>query len=565
MECDIDAWKKPPFDEKTQQEVIRLEKEDPDALHEAFAKPLSFGTAGIRGIVGVGPSRMNVYTIGLATQGLADYLLEAFPIDPITVFIGYDSRTHSKQFAETAAHVLAGNGIRSILTKECRPTPFVSFGCRATGAKAAIMITASHNPPEYNGYKVYWEDGAQIVTPHDKGIIQSVEKTNFSSIKRSDDTSFITYTDEKLDALYLQEVEKQSLRKDQNKQEGKALTIAYTPLHGVGGTLVPHALEAWGFTSVTPVASQIEPDGTFPTTQSPNPEERSALEEGIKTLQEIGGDLLLATDPDADRLGALVAHRGGFEVLSGNQIAALMLSYLIDTKEELGTLERTDAVVASIVTTRLLPTMCSVAHIDYFDVLTGFKYIGEKIHEWEQEETYSFLFGAEESYGYLVGTHARDKDAVVASCLLAEIALHEKLKGRTLIDTLHYMYEKYGIFFETQKQVKFPASVDSMEKMNTMIEKLRKTPIESFEGLPCEKHIDYMEEGTGLPPANVLEYVFENNMRVLIRPSGTEPKIKIYGQIRAAKKNSIEQTLGEKAKELETFLERLASTYFFSG
>ena len=565
MEELIQAWKSPPFDEATQKEVARLENEDPQGLHEAFGKPLEFGTAGIRGVMGVGPSQINVYTISIATQGLASYLLEAFPLDPITVCIGYDSRNNSKLFAETAAKVLAGNGIHSIITKDCRPTPFVSFCCKETGSKAAIMITASHNPPQYNGYKVYWSDGAQIVPPHDEGIIEAVNKADITNIKHSDDTSFITYTDDALEEKYIEALKVQSLRKEQDKTDGKNLSIAYTPLHGVGGTLVPRALASWGFTNLTPVESQIKPDGNFPTTKSPNPEDRSALDEGIKTLESIDGDILIATDPDSDRVGLVVKHLGKFETISGNQIAAIILDYLLETKKEQGTLERKHAVVASIVSTRLLQAMCAVYHVDYFDVLTGFKYVGQKIHEWEVENTYSFLFGAEESYGYLVGTHARDKDAVVASCLLSEIALHEKRKGRTLIDTLHYMYEKYGIFYETQRQVKFPASNDSMDKMKALIDGLRKKPLEEIQGNKRIRYIDYKEEGTGLPPSNMLEYVFENNARILIRPSGTEPKIKIYGQIRAAKKSSIVETIAAQAKELEDILEEITKTYFFSG
>lgn len=536
----VEAWKQPPFDEATIREVARLEEEDPRALEEAFSAPLSFGTGGMRGLMGIGISHLNIYTIQMATQGLASYLLSQFPDKQCRVVIGHDSRNHSREFAEAAAKVLSGNGIKALLFPELRPTPYVSFACRHLKCHAAIMITASHNPKEYNGYKVYWQDGAQVVAPHDKGIVESVSNTSMNDVTLSEDHIETVNVDD----AYLEGTAPLSLLQDDERDD---IRIAYTPLHGCGGTMIPKALEYWGFSHVISVESQIKPDGNFPTTKSPNPEDPKALEEGVKTMRAKGCDILLATDPDADRLGVALMHKGKPAYLTGNQTAALLLNYILTTKSKL---PPNGAVVSTIVSSRLLEAITTSHKMTYFDVLTGFKYIGEKIHQWEQDKSHTFLFGAEESYGYLVGTHARDKDAIVCSCLISEMALAAKKEGHTLIDKLNELYSTYGSFYETQKSVAFPASSQSMQQMNDKMKTLSTSPPKKLSGAACTKTVNYAKDKTDLPPSNVLQLDFDNNTRLLVRPSGTEPKIKIYGQLQGDNHQTLHAMLDEMAQLL---------------
>ncbi len=507
------AWLEDPYyDEATKAEVQKL-LQHPDQLTDAFFTDLSFGTGGLRGIMGAGTNRINIYTIRKATQGLANYIQKKG--DPAKgVVIGFDSRLHSSEFAREAALVLMGNKIRVFFIPELRPTPYVSFACRHLGAQAAIMITASHNPKEYNGYKVFWQDGGQVVPPHDTGIIAEVDAiTSPQQIHLSDSP----VTDCLLDAAYLEEVAKLFPKEDRS-----TLKISYTSLHGTGITLMPSALQQAGFASPHLVASQVVPDGNFPTVHFPNPEYLETLKAGMDDLIQTGGDLLIATDPDADRLGIAVQHRNTPVRLTGNEQAALAAYFLCQQK-----LPQRPAIVTTIVTTELLKVIAAAYGVACIEVLTGFKYIGEKIHEWEQKpDSYNFLFGAEESYGYLLGTHARDKDGIVAGCLFAEIAFKMKQQGRTLVDLLHEIYERFGVYRERQFSLTFEDGKKGLDTIHNLMKTLRATP--TIAGLKVTATQDFMKEGQGLPLSDVLLFRLEDQSKIIIRPSGTEPKLKVY-------------------------------------
>lgn len=501
---EIEKWKT--FDPETKNEIEELHRKDLNSLHDAFNGTLHFGTGGMRTLMGPGPNRLNKYTIRSATQGLANVVKEG------SVFISYDCRHNSREFALEAARVLAGNDITVHLTPDLRPTPFVSFGLRHLGCKAGIMITASHNPPEYNGYKVYWKDGAQVVSPHDQNIIEEVKKiTDPLSVKLAPgDSPLIHITGQALEDAYYAAIKHTPTDSD--------LSVVYSPLHGCGITMMPETLKEAGVKNLSYVEEQKKPDGRFPTTSTPNPEERAALELGIRDLIERKADIFLATDPDADRLGVVVNHHGKAHLLTGNQTAVLCVNYLCQIK-----LPENAAFVTTIVTTPLFETIVKDYGYTNFNVLTGFKYIGEKIHQFEQTGEHTFIFGAEESYGYLYGTHSRDKDSQASAALVCEIAAKAKATGHTLVDLLNDIYNKYGLHHEGQKALKFPPSKESMKKMEKIMQNLRKNP-------PVEaiSITDYLQD-TNLPKSDVLSYTFADGSKVLIRPSGTEPKIKIYG------------------------------------
>lgn len=545
VENRVEEWLNGPIDTLTKEEILRLKRSNPSELEDAFYTSLSFGTGGMRGLMGAGTNRVNRYTIQMATQGLANYLLS----HPTTrakpsVFIGYDCRHNSKEFAMEAARVLAGNKIEVFLTFELRPTPFVSFGVRQKECSAGIMITASHNPKEYNGYKVYWSDGAQVVAPHDKGIVEEVKKiTSFDQVKLAPSSSpLIQILDPELDFEYLDAIHKLQVDPKEDKWVGAQLKIVYTPLHGTGLQLVPRALKSWGFVNVHLVEHQQVPDGDFPTVTSPNPEDDEALSMGKKQLQNTMSDILLATDPDADRMAVVVLHNDQPVKLSGNQTACICLEYLCQMMKE--KMPKNPAVVSTIVSTELLGVMCRQNELAYFETLTGFKYIGELIHKWELEgNPYSFLFGAEESYGYLIGTHSRDKDAIVMSCLVAEIALLMKVEGRTLVDFLEEIYQKYGRYEEGQKSLSLPPGKEGMNKIKSMMEKLRSSPPQELLGSPIVESIDYLHDDTPLPKSDVLLYRSEDKSKIVVRPSGTEPKLKIYAGVKGGGQEKVEQLL----------------------
>lgn len=553
IEKKAQSWLRKPFDSKTQDAVRALIKNNPKELENAFYTDLSFGTGGLRGLMGVGTNRMNRYTIRRTTEGLARYLKKQFASD-ISVVIGFDSRHHSKEFAEEAANVLSNYGIKVFLLKELRPTPFVSFACRHFKAQSAIMITASHNPKEYNGYKVYWQDGAQVVHPHDVGILKEIEGIQGFSETLPPQENLIQIVDEALDVDYLKAIAPLQQFPEENRNSGKDLNIVYTSLHGTGITLAPKALADWGFSSLTYVESQIIPDGDFPTVKLPNPEYKEALQLGVDLLEKSKSDILLATDPDADRLGVVVLHKGVPITLNGNETASLCIEYLCRSYQKNHNFPKHPAFVTTIVSTSLMDAICSFYKAPLFRVLTGFKYIGEKIHTWEVNKERTFIFGAEESYGYLLGTHSRDKDAIVSCCLLAEMALFFKKQGKTLIDFLEEIYKSYGIFREAGTSIEFSPGKDGMESMTKLMDNLRKNPPKEI----CGEYVilieDYLPGIKGLPPSDMILLKLDDGSKLIIRPSGTEPKVKIYGGVRIPFQEDLEKEIKQADLKLETLL-----------
>ncbi|MES2345903.1 MAG: phospho-sugar mutase [Chlamydiota bacterium] len=528
----LQTWLDGPYDEETKA-FIRSKK--PEDLIDAFYTDLSFGTGGLRGIMGVGTNRMNRYTVQMATQGLANYILKQKESHP-SVLIGYDSRHNSLFFAEETARVLAANGITAYLLNEMRPTPYISFATRHLKCTSGIMITASHNSAIYNGYKVYWKDGAQVVSPHDTGIMDEVHAIHsIADVKLSPlNDPLIKKTDVgPLDQEYLSALRLLQLFPEENKKNGKSLNIVYTSLHGTGITTCPAALKDWGFTSIHYVEAQIKPDGDFPTVKFPNPEYKEALQMGIDLLVQTNSDLLIANDPDADRMGIVVMHHNTPIILTGNQIATLCVHYLSETLTSQNAMPLKGAFITTIVSTELQKIIASHYKKPCFEVLTGFKYIGEKIHLWElgKDGAYEFLFGAEESYGFLRGTHARDKDATISSCLISEIALSAKSKGKTLVDVLNEIYKQFGLFKEKQLSVNFDPGKEGMEKMLQVMNTLRKNPPQSILEKKVIQFTDYEKGNDGLPPSDVLLFRLSDKSKLIIRPSGTEPKIKIYAEV----------------------------------
>lgn len=542
VEKRVEEWLNSPYDAKTQEAVQALKEKDPAGLIDAFYTTISFGTGGMRSTMGVGTNHLNNYTIQTATQGLANYILGQ-KIEAPKVYISHDCRHHSRDFAEETTRVLAGNGIEVFLTKELRPTPYVSFGCRHHRCTAAVMITASHNPPEYNGYKVYWADGAQIVAPHDQGIVEEVNKvSSLAEVKLTELSDRLIHLIDD-DEAYFKALDPLQNHPGTNQKHGNELKIIYSPLHGCGITTLPEALRRWGFTQLSLVEKQKTPDGNFPNAHSLNPEQHEAFELGMKQLLEEKGDLFFATDPDADRIGVVVNHHGEATILNGNQIASICLYYLCQTRP----LPNNSAAVTTIVTTELFKKIAESFGVIPFEVLTGFKYIGEKIHEWEQSKEFTYLFGAEESLGLLYGTHARDKDATSAACLLSEIALQLKLQNKTLVDLLQEITERYGPFLEGQLSASFGGGKQGTETMNTLMEKLRKAPPKTIDGQKVIAIEDYLTGKTQipLPKSNVLLFRLEDQSKYVIRPSGTEPKIKIYGLARHQNKKRLNAALSE--------------------
>ena len=519
----IQSWLDSPYDPEMKAEIRRLKEVDPQALNDAFYKDLSFGTGGMRGLMGIGTNRLNIYTIRKATQGLANVINNLPGDHEYSVFIGYDVRNHSREFAEEAAKVLSGNGIKALLSKETCPTPLISFACRHFHCAAAIMITASHNPPEYNGYKVYWEGGCQVVPPHDKELMEEVEKIKDpTQVKMGKD---FTEIGSELDEAYLEELKKIQLLPDLSKVP---LKIVYTNLHGTGIRLVPKGLKTWGYTQVSLVEKQSNLDGNFTNAGSPNPEEDKALVMGQEQMQKEGADILIATDPDADRIA--VATPSGR--LTGNEIACLCLDHICKTLNNKKEFPENGAAIKSIVTTELFRKIAESYHIKCIDVLTGFKYIGELIEIWEKTfDAYQYLFGAEESYGCLYGTFVRDKDSISASCLVAETAAQAKKQNLTLADRLYEIFRKFGIHKASLKSLKFSDSKEGMDAMTSLMKRLRENPPKKIGSLEVTSIEDYLKGYENLPPSNVLRYWLDDESKLVIRPSGTEAKIKIYAEV----------------------------------
>lgn len=540
-------WLEGNYDEETKTTIRSLLKTDLQKIIDSFYTNLSFGTGGLRGIMGVGTNRMNQYTIAAATQGLANYLKKSVPPgERPSVVIGFDSRKNSSLFAEHAAQVLAANEIVVFLYQEIRPVPLVSFGCRYKKCSAGIMITASHNPPMYNGYKVYWNDGAQVLPPHDQGIIEEVNKImDNPEIKVADPSSSLIHRiDGEVDKAYIKAASSLQHYPEENQRSGRTLSVVYSNLHGTGITLVPRILASWGFTNLSLVEEQNEPDGAFPTVTSPNPEEHQAMALGVKKLIQSGADIFLATDPDGDRIGVAVNHRGSAVLLNGNEVAAICVAHICKALTLQDRLPKKGAFIKTIVTTELFKTIAESYNTFCFDVLTGFKYIAQLIDQWEKDPNngYQHLFSGEESYGYLLGTLTRDKDAIISCALLCEIALHAKLQNKDLVDILHDIYRTHGIYRESLLSVNFEEGKTGKKQMSKGMEQLRKHPPKTLGNLTVRVIEDYdtslrLELDSGkistltLPRSNVLLFWLSNGTKLVVRPSGTEPKIKLYAGV----------------------------------
>lgn len=558
----IALWLDGHYDEKTKESVRQLVKDNPQAATDCFYTNLSFGTSGMRGLMGVGTNRINAYTVRAATQGIANYVnRQPSPPEGHSAFIGFDSRNNSKTFAHEAAKVFAANGIKVYLFKDLRPTPLVSFGCRLKKCTTAIMITASHNPAAYNGYKVYWSDGGQVLSPHDTEIMQEVEKIIDPRMVKtvlSLDDPMITIVSEEIDAAYLDAAKSLQFNPEVNKLHGKDLKIVYTNLHGAGITITPRMLTEWGFSDISVVDSQAVPDGDFPTVNNPNPEARSALAVGIEQLEEIQGDILIAHDPDADRVGVVALHHEEAVQLNGNQVAVLCLEYICDSLSNQSKLPENAAFIKTMVTTELFKRICDHYQRPCFNVVTGFKHIAKMIREWEMDpQGPQYIFGAEESCGYLYGTLTRDKDAVIISGLLCEMALEAKREGKTLVDLLHELYRKYGIFVEKADSVHFEEGKSGREKMAQSMLALRKSPPSQINGVGVKVVED------DLPKSDVVVIWLEDGSKLIIRPSGTEPKIKLHVGVECKEcAGSMEESLKlcqEKAERLLTALKGIVT------
>ena len=554
------------FDENTKEELKAI-ADDENEKKERFYKNLEFGTAGLRGIIGAGTNRLNIYTVRKATQGLANYIVKNGAEDR-GVAIAYDSRHMSPEFADEAALCLAANGLKAYVFDALRPTPELSFAVRELHCIAGINITASHNPPEYNGYKVYWEDGAQITPPHDKGIMAEVEAvTDYATVKtmglsEAKEAGLYEIIGEAIDEAYMKALKEQVIHQDAIDAMNKELKIVYSPLHGSGNIPVRRVLKELGFENVYVVKEQELPDGDFPTVSYPNPESKEAFALGLELAKEVDADLILATDPDADRLGVYVkdTKSGEYQVLTGNMSGCLLADYEISQRQATKGLPDDGCLVKSIVTSNMADAIAKAYDVELIEVLTGFKYIGQKILEFEQTGKGTYLFGFEESYGCLIGTYARDKDAIVATMALCEAAAYYKTLGKTLWDAMIDMFEKYGYYKDDIESITLKG-IEGLAKIQEILETLRKEPPTSFGEYKVLRARDYqadtiqnLETGdvapTGLPSSNVLYYDLEDDAWVCVRPSGTEPKVKLYYGVKG---NSLEDA-ELKSKKLGKFV-----------
>ncbi len=521
-----EKWLSEDFDETTRARVKEmLAQADDKELTESFYRDLEFGTGGLRGIMGVGTNRMNIYTVGMATQGLADYLSKTFPGQQIKVAVSHDSRNNSRKFAEHVADIFASNGFKVWLFDALRPTPELSFAIRELGCHSGVMVTASHNPKEYNGYKAYWNDGSQVTEPHDRNIIAEVARiTDISQIKSGNAGDRIEILDKNFDELYLDKVHSLSVAPEAVRQFAD-MKIVYTPLHGAGVRLVPESLKKFGFTNVTVVPEQSILDGDFPTVASPNPEERTAMKMAIDLATEIGAELVLATDPDADRLAIAVRDGDEFVLLNGNQTCALLTSYLLTGWAESGKISGKEFVVKTIVTSEMIPAVAAKFGVKCYDCLTGFKYIAKLVRD--KEGTEQYIGGGEESFGFMAGDFVRDKDGVSACSLAAEAAAWAKSKGMTLYGWLKQMYVEYGFYKEGLVSITRPG-LDGVAQIERMMREFRSNPPREILGSPVVKVRDILKEPVDGERSNVLQFFTADGTKVSVRPSGTEPKIKFY-------------------------------------
>ena len=562
------SWLSDQYDEETRKKVQNLIDNDPNELTESFYRILEFGTGGLRGIMGVGTNRMNIYTVAMATQGLANYIRMKFAdMKRPQIAIAYDCRNNSKEFAQITADVMTANGIKVFLFSALRPTPELSFAIRELKCQSGVVVTASHNPKEYNGYKVYWEDGGQIVAPHDKNIIAEVQKiTDISMVKRKRNAKLIEKLDDSFDEIYLNKVMSLSLSPKLIKKH-KNLSFVYTPIHGTGGQVMPKLFAKAGFKNFYPVEEQMVTDGNFPTVVSPNPEEKAAMNMAIEKAKAMKADIVLATDPDADRVGLAVRDdKGEFLLLNGNQTASILTYYILTRWDELGKLTGKEFIVKTIVTSDLLLKIANRFHVKTYDVLTGFKYIADKILNKPNEQ---FICGGEESYGFLVGDFVRDKDAIITCFMLAEATAWAAEQGKTLYQLLKEIYKEFGVYREKLVSLT-KKGISGNEEIKKMMFEFRANPPKTLLGSRINEIRDYklsvckdinfgVETVINLPKSDVLQFFTEDGIKVSVRPSGTEPKIKFYFGMNEPLDNINE--LSGVEQELDENLEQLAKLF----
>jgi phosphoglucomutase len=559
----IDGWLTGNYEQSVKDAITQMQKDNPDELADAFYKNLEFGTGGLRGLMGIGTNRMNKYTVGMATQGYANYLKKCFTGE-IKVAIAHDCRNNSRFFAETTAHVFAANGIKVFLFEALRPTPELSFAIRNLGCQGGVVCTASHNPKEYNGYKAYWDDGAQMVTPHDENVIIEVDKiASVDDVQWSGGDANITIIGKDMDELYLAMVKGLSVYPDVCAAQHD-LKIVYTPIHGTGITLVPQVLAKFGFDNVHIVEEQSTPDGNFPTVVYPNPEEKEAMSIGLSKAKALDADILLGTDPDSDRVGIGVKNtKGEWVLMNGNQTAVLAFNYMIEARKTKGINQPNDMVVKTIVTTDMIDGIAKASNIACYNVLTGFKWIASLIKEKEGKENY--IIGGEESFGLMVGDEVRDKDAISAVALLCEMAAYEKNKGRSLYAKMIDLYVQYGLYKENLVSIT-KKGMNGAKEIADMMEGYRNNPPATIDGVAVAALLDYelqlgknLQTGEtypiNLPKSNVLQFLLNDGTKISARPSGTEPKIKFYFSVNtkladAAGFDVASQSLDEKIKRM---------------
>lgn len=562
----VDQWLNSAIDDESKEAIRNMGGTE---LADSFYKDLEFGTGGLRGIMGAGSNRMNKYTVGMATQGLANYLKKSFPNEAIKVAIAHDSRNNSRFFAETTAAVFSANGIHVYLFEDLRPTPELSYAIRKLGCKSGVVLTASHNPKEYNGYKAYWDDGAQVIAPHDKNIIKEVQAiSGIEQVKFEKDNSKIELIGREVDEAYLQEVLNLTLSPEVIQRQ-HTLKIVFSPIHGTGITLIPEVLKRKGFESVTVVEEQAIPDGNFPTVVYPNPEEREAMSLALQKAEQIHADLVMATDPDSDRVGIAARNKSGeYEILNGNQAASLLIYYLLTQWKEKGKLNGKQMIVKTIVTSDLLDKMAESFGVDCPNTLTGFKFIAALIKQEEGKK--EFIGGGEESYGYMISDFVRDKDAVASCAMLAEMCAWAKDQGLTVFELLAKVYKEYGFYLEelisiTKKGMK------GAEEIEQMMANFRSNTPKTLAGSKVVQLLDYQtsiakdlekgaEELIDLPKSNVLQFVLADGAKISARPSGTEPKIKFYISVNQALSNEadydqVKSDLMNKIEQIKSELE----------
>ncbi len=563
-------WLSSSFNEETRKEVqAMLDNSDKTELIDSFYKDLEFGTGGLRGIMGAGSNRMNIYTVGMATQGFANYLKKSFADkETISVVVGHDCRNNSRLFAETVAAIFSANGIKVYLFDDLRPTPEVSFAIRELKCQGGVNITASHNPKEYNGYKAYWDDGAQVLAPHDKGIIDEVEKVKIEDVKFGANNDLIQIIGKEIDDLYLDKIKTLSIDPAVIERH-KDLKIVYTPLHGAGRTLIPESLKRWGFENVYTVKEQMVKDGNFPTVVSPNPENGEALTLALRDAKEIDADIVMASDPDADRVGmACKNDKGEWVLINGNQTCLIFLYYIITNRIKTGKMQPNDFIVKTIVTTELIKKIADKNNVEMIDCFTGFKWIAREIREFEGVKQY--IGGGEESYGFMAEDFVRDKDAVSAMCLLAEICAYAKDQGKTLYDLLMEIYLEYGFSYEYTVNVVRPGKTGA-DEIKQMMENFRNNPPKQLGDSPIVITKDFLKleqtDANGnvtkldMPDtSNVLQWFCENGDKVSVRPSGTEPKIKFYFEVKGEMKcaGCYERCVKEALEKIEEFKKELS-------